>query len=443
MRKLVVVGMLIRIALAGDAQVVSVMDINNIDNSLSNIELSEFRSGIEIGISNNKEYFSLIDHSYDEDIIDILVKSAGPLTADDLFKVGNTLTEDFVVVIEVWKKKKNIFSAGTFGAKLKWIDIRTNELIIFKEYSPNVSQLSDLLISKLVYTLYKGTLQIETNKENYLLTVDNNDIFIRSKKRTLVLDRGLHTIEMDLRDHRSIKDTVFIDANRIHPFPKTFIRSGSEMRINGSPATALVRVSNDEFNTKGYLPEFKQQLPEGIYKVNIESPGYFPHSFSITIRDLNPIVLRKDLKPIPIKTLVGRSLIYPGLGHIYAGNKFCGYSYILVESALLVAGGYFSYRLFQDTAERDDLYNQYSSEYNSLTKNKIVTIEDRMTVYQALSVVTLSAALSVYLYDIYDVIKMNKSNTSQTTSRKETRTRQVRNRSEDAFNELDQETNDD
>jgi len=442
MKKIIVIGILLRIALASDAKVVSVMDINNIGNSLSDIELSEFRSGIEIGVSNNAEYFSLIDNSYDKDIYDILIKSSGPLTADDLFKVGNTLTEDFVIVIEVWEKKEFIFFKSTFGAKLKWIDIRTNELIILSEYSPNVSQLSDLLISKLIYTLYKGTLQIETNKGNYLLIVDKENMGVQSKKRTMVLDKGLHTFKLALPDHRLIKDTVFIDANSTNYFRKTFIRSGSEVRINGTPATAIVRVSNDKFNTLGHLPEFKQQLPEGSYEVIIERTGFYPHIFKINVGDLNPITLKKDLVPIPMRNLVGRSLIFPGLGHIYAGNTFRGYSYILAESAALAAGGYFSYLLLRDTEKRDDLYNQYS-DGNISVKKRIADTEDRMTLNQTFGIVALSAAVAVYLIDIYDVIRLNKNNIDQITSSKEANNQRIRSRSKDAFNELDQETDDD
>jgi hypothetical protein len=130
--------------------------------------------------------------------------------------------------------------------------------------------------------------------------------------------------------------------------------------VNSSPPGAEVSLIG-LLTVSGLTPVSFTQGLEGNYRVTIKKHGYETYKSSIFLQPDRSLTLTARLRPKTRFKAAARSLIIPGWGQSYSGQKFKGLCFTLM------AGGAITAFLLTDSDfhDKDDKYKATLDKYNS------------------------------------------------------------------------------
>lgn len=411
--------------------VLSIAQINNLDNQLSDSELNGFRTRLQIEIQEKKHFLTLIFSEYDSLLLRPLARGGEYITEKDLSALGQWKNEDYVMVVDLSKTRKVL--STYYRGTMRVFDIRTREIVGILDLSnKNIETVAAVLVAELFQRLWQGTLIITADNPPFFLTIDDNKIEVKTKRHETLLMRGEHKLIAGKSEYRTEVKTIDIEPGDREPWNITFIKRGAELRLDGSPKGARVLLESKGEEYRGKLP-FEKTLPEGDYSLKITNPGFYSHEDKIIIKDGEDNPYRVELEPIPGGTIWKRSLLFAGLGQYYYGDKLKGFTLSALEAAGILAGGVFTYLYVVERKDRDNLFDDYRSG-KTQNRSNIGSKEDWMKLYQAGAITAFVTAAAVYGYNVYDIYGYRR------TQSKRRAERSLR-RGQEAFEELDEEEN--
>ena len=145
--------------------------------------------------------------------------------------------------------------------------------------------------------------------------------------------------------------------------------------VDSNPPGALVTLDGALMLTGVTPVNFKQGL-DGKFKIKVEKQGYESYKSSVFLQSGKATTLNIRLKPKTRFKAVSRSLLIPGWGQMYGGQKFKGTMFLL-----LAAGGVASYLIADsDFDDKQEEYDRLNGEYQSA-----VTYSEKERLYPILS----------------------------------------------------------
>lgn len=414
--------------------VLSIFEINNIDNELSGKNIPLFKTRLEIKIQEHVAYFQLIDPEYDKVLMESIRRALTHKTGKDLFLAGELENEDVIIKIDLYKIKKS-FASTLFRCDLRMLSIKTGKYITLDAEHSDIELLAEAVAEKIFHKLWQGVVKIIVNKKPYDIFIDGD---VRQKVPTIFKElkfmQGSHKIRLEKKGFRIINDEFNIVAGDVKIKNYNFIRSGAEVIINGTPDGASIVLKNKNNMFLGELP-YRNMIPVGSYTLYIDHSGYFPMTEKMKVKDKKDIHISIDLPPIEFSTIRNKSLIFPGLGQYYYGNVKNGLAFIAGEVITLAISGYFANKFYQIKSDRNGNVEKYNNGIVSLHKT-IRENEKDMRIYQLVGFTSFGAALGLYIYNIYDIYRYRRSFSNVNKAR-------IEKKYNSAFDELNREINDD
>ncbi len=144
--------------------------------------------------------------------------------------------------------------------------------------------------------------------------------------------------------------------------------------VDSSPPGALVTLDG-AFRLTGTTPVESRQGLEGKFKVTVEKHGFEKYKSIVFLQSGKALALNIRLKPRTRFKAASRSLLIPGWGQSYGGQKFKGALFFL-----LTAGGVAAYLIADnDFDDKRDRYDRLYDEYKSAD-----VYEDKQRLYQTM-----------------------------------------------------------
>ncbi len=415
--------------------VLSIAQINNLDNQLSETEYSQFQATLEICLQEKQGFFSLINSEYDKLFIESLRRIKDPTTLKDLFAGGQLRNEDYIALIDLSKKRGTL--SVTYEGIMRLYNRRTGEFMTFDEIDKSIRNLATTLAQKIFERLWQGTIIITVDRTPFFLMIDRNKTKITTNRYETLQMLGKHELTAQKKGFRPHNRTIDVEAGKKYNWNISFTLKGAELKLEGIPIGSKVTLEGERNKYQGELP-FQSTLPEGKYNLNISHSGFYPYRDKVVIKDGKDIYSRVELLDIYWVTMRNRSLIFAGIGQYYYGDQAKGTIFTVLEAAGLLAGGILTYLYVREKNDRDNLYSKYRNEIDPnrarLLHNSISNKEDWMGIYQGGLISAFVTAAIIYSYNIFDVYSYRKVQSKRSGERT------VR-QAEEIFDELEEEEN--
>jgi len=388
--------------------ILSLMEINNVDNDLKEKEIRQFKTRFEVKIQDKKPYLKLINRQYDQAIVESIRRSLKHKTTKDLFREGELQNEDIIVIMDLYRSKKG-FASTNYKCDFRLLEVKTGVVFTLEAEESNITRLAEVVAEKVYKTLWTGVVTIMTNNRPYRLQVDDEvSRTIETMNNELVLLKGTHRIELEKTGYRPITDEFDIQPGETIIKSYNFVKRGAEVVVEGTPVKALIVLKSKRGGEyKGTLP-YRNMLPEGLYTITIDHPGYFPLTDKFKVRDNKSIQKQVSLLPIKFSTVRNKSLLFPGLGQYYFGHKLKGLAYIAGEGLAITTAGVITFALWQKKIHRDNLVDRYWKGEVGL-RTDIRSTERRMSFFEKIAIASYVGATAIYLYNIYDIYRYRPS----------------------------------
>jgi hypothetical protein len=130
--------------------------------------------------------------------------------------------------------------------------------------------------------------------------------------------------------------------------------------VDSNPPGALVTIDGALILT-GVTPVLFNQGLDGKFKIRVEKHGYESYKSSVFLQSGKATTLNIRLKAKTRFKAASRSLLIPGWGQMYGGQKFKGVMFLL-----LTAGGVASYLIADaDFDDKQDEYDRLNDDYRN------------------------------------------------------------------------------
>ena len=259
----------------------------------------------------------------------------------------------------------------------------------------------------------KGRIQVDCDVPQALIYLDSRFIG-RTPKLVTDIEFGTHFLEVRksltnrLGEERSVfKDTLQITNADVILVNVIFEHcwltidsnpSGAELAINGNPA--------------GTMPLNNKELKVGSFYVNVIKKGFEPTGLNLTIKPGEHKHVTVDMTPWTFNRIFYRSLIFPGVGQIYAEEDLRGYLFFISEIASIGGAIYFNSQLSDESkvyTEKYNLYKEASSEEEAqLLHKEVQESYDKMQNFETFRNILIGSAVAVWLYNLYDAYHLGK-----------------------------------
>jgi len=420
--------------------VISIGVINDIGNSLTDIQQHEFQTNLEKSLQSHPTYIRTINPQYDQEIISALKRILAGPTKKDIDALGQLQNIDKIVIVNIYKVKESVFSFNKkYKCDARLIDVRTGFIQTFNYSNVNQNAMAKDLANGIYESLWLGLLVINTNMTGYSLYIDNNIDQVHKKRIEKKLLIGAYNIKLNKSGYRQILDKINIKNGSIINRQYNFIKEGSKLEIDGSPSGAkiILTLTNDNTEISGKIP-FNQLINKGEYNLKVKAPGFQDEMEHVIIKDKKDQRLTIDLQQISLNSQLKKSLIIPGWGQMFSGYRWKGVAFSVAEAASVVVSAGFIYLYTQKKAARKDTYSKYLASGNPSLRSVIHNQENRMRVYQGFYIGSITLGTGVYFYNLYDIYKTHNQllNSLNDQSNKKN-IENSRKNSEKAFKELD------
>jgi len=382
--------------------VLSIFKIDNVNNEIDEKEIRQFKTGFEVALQEHSSYLTLIAPEFDEVLIESIKRSLAHITEKDLFLAGELENEDIIIKIDLYKIKKRRVGL-LYKCDLRMRVVKTGVGIgPLVEEGKDIEDVATAIANDVFQKLWQGVVTIQTNKQPYTLIInDTEKQTVQVPALQIRLMKGTNTIRLEKKGFRAIEDKFEIKPGEAISKPYNFIRRGANVTIEGSPrgATILLKKGGDQYT--GSLP-YRNTLPEGSYSLFISHPGYVPGKGKIQVKDKEDIVESITLLPINFNSIRNKSLLFPGLGQYFFGDKKKGGTFIVGEGVALALTASTAIAFYLTKKDRDRDYDKYQNGMTQL-HSQIRNKEDRMRIlsYSSWGLFTLCTGL--YFYNLYDI----------------------------------------
>ncbi len=256
----------------------------------------DFRDGFEQGLTESG--YSLVDENVqNETMVEQTDKIDGCIDDSCLVNVGKMLAARGVVVVEVEKKEKNVYSF-----KAKYLDFETGttqkkHVALFKYSLSNYEQLIEFG-KEIVYKMLDKVNELK-NQEFYKLVIisDLKETFVvlngkNLGKANMKLDlpKGKYIVKLFKDGFEDFTQEVFLDKDVIVKGVMTEKLYKLEITSN---VTSKVYINGEE---KGVTPLITK-LKSSEYKIKLEIDGYEPSERTVSLVDRDESI-NIDLKAI-------------------------------------------------------------------------------------------------------------------------------------------------
>lgn len=258
---------------AAEPIVISIGVINNIGNSVTEIQQHEFQTNLEKYLQSYSGYIQIINPDYDASIVSAFKRILSGPTQKDINTIGQLRNQDKIIVLNIYSKKLSIVKK-IYKCDARLIDITSGVLQTFEYEDQDYIQLAKKLANGIYEYLWVGVLNIETNLKNYTVIIDDKKVKVTNNKYSRKFTKGKYSIKIEKNEYRPVIDKIEILAGRKIEKFYNLIKQGSKIEIEGRPFGAKVQiVKDDNVLISDSLP-FNQLISKGQYKVVVSSPGY-------------------------------------------------------------------------------------------------------------------------------------------------------------------------
>jgi hypothetical protein len=258
-----------------------------------------------------------------------------------------------------------------------------------------------------------GQIQVRTDVPNVPIFLDK-----RSVGRSPILIKnvsiGTHVIEarnphykVGQQERAVVRDTVQITNEGVKIVD--LLVEKCWITINSNPIESEIEISEEFY---GFLPIHEKELKAGIYNLDVSKEGFESEHLIINLDPGEYREINVHLTPMTYNKIFYRSLIFPGIGQIYADKKVKGYLFTFSEIAAIGGAIYMNNKLSDESKIYTDLYNQYQ---NSLNEEEVIRLHDavedsynKVQQYETYRNVLIGAAIAIWLGNIYDAYLLGK-----------------------------------
>jgi hypothetical protein len=259
----------------------------------------------------------------------------------------------------------------------------------------------------------RGQIQVNCDVKNAYIYLDDK-LVGRTPKLIRDIEYGTHYIEIRRRkyyprntNYIAYRDTVRINDHKVNIINATL--ETSWISINSKPEASTVMIDGKDY---GHSPLKKEKVRWGTRDIELNKEGYESKNLDVLVKPGEHKQIEVSLEPISYNKVLFRSVIYPGIGQIYADQKVKGYLYSMIEFCTISTAIIFDNKMSNETRGYDDLYKEYLAstieseiiELHKKVQNKYDEVQDLKMVRN----IMIGSAIAVWLVNIYDAHRIGK-----------------------------------
>ena len=248
-----------------------------------------------------------------------------------------------------------------------------------------------------------GSMTIGSYPDSALVILDTDTIG-RTPFLSNQIPYGKHDLSIDLPDYISFDTTITINSmNPLLRISKRLRRSVAFLNMNVRPANSEIFIDG-KFIQRPVVQDYP--LNYGQHTVEVMKRGYYAYDRTFIINRSDPVSLNIDLEPKSKTSAVLFSMVIPGTGQYYSGNKSKGI-FMSVTFITCLAGGYILNSIYEDERKK---FQNYQSVYEqtidvnliSESHSRMMNSYDKMKNMHDFAAIAAACAGTIWLYSLFD-----------------------------------------
>ena len=282
-------------------------------------------------------------------------------TSDEcIIEIGKFLGVQFMLGATVGRV------GDTYALSMRMISVESGEIIktanfdmtgkIDRLLTEGIQEAAGLIFGK-IEKLAAGIV-IGSNPSGTKISIDGEERGRTPINLNDLMAETQYQISIQGLNYRTFDTTLTLQEGRNSRLDIELERETGKLTIEGNPSNSLIFIGNEKIGT---IPLREYSYPTGSYELKVQQAGFNSFQQGIKIETDRLLPIQVELLPKSKGKALAFSLVLPGSGQIYMGNK--GRGYLMLLSSLV--SGYMSYQNYNTFIDNRTIYEDKNEVYNA------------------------------------------------------------------------------